>query len=338
MTKETNRRILLKARPVGLPKSSDYEMVEEPIPTPGPGQILIRNHFISLDPAIRGWMDESEDSYLPPIKLGEAVMAVTVGEVVKSESPAFETGDMVMGIHGWEEYSLSQGEGYSSKIAADTGVSPSLFLGVMGSTGLTAYFGLLDVGQPKEGDVVLVSGAAGAVGSIVGQIAKIKGCKAYGIAGSEEKISWITEELGFDGAINYKTCGDLTEAIRDMCPDGVDVYFDNVGGKVLDAALMNLRERARIVMCGAISTYNVEEPVPGPYNLWQLLVKSARIEGFLIRNYADRFPEGAMQMAEWIAAGKIRYREEVISGLENAPEAFLRLFTGEHEGKMVIRV
>ncbi|RMF11421.1 MAG: NADP-dependent oxidoreductase [Alphaproteobacteria bacterium] len=337
MTVEKNRRILLRSRPVGLPKSSDYEMVEEEVPEPGPGQIVIRNKFISLDPAIRGWMDESEDSYLPPIKLGEAVKAVTVGEVVKTANPAYAEGDLVMGIHGWEDYSVSQGESQSTKIAADTGVSPSLFLGVLGSTGLTAYFGLLDVGRPNAGEVVLVSGAAGAVGSIVGQIAKIKGCKAYGIAGSKKKIRWITEELGFDGAINYKTCGDMTEAIRAMCPDGVDIYFDNVGGEILDAALMNLRERARIVMCGAISTYNVKEPQPGPYNLWQLLVKSARIEGFLIRNYADRFPEGAVQMAEWINQGRIKYKEEIIDGLENAPDAFLKLFTGENEGKLVIR-
>lgn len=333
-----NRRILLKSRPRGLPKDSDYAMVREAAPTPGSGQVVVRNHYLSMDPAIRGWMDADEASYLPPIALGEVVRSVTVGEVVASNSPDFTVGDKVMGLNGWEDYSLSNGAGYISKVPDDPRLPLSLFLGVLGSTGLTAYFGLLDVGAPKPGQTVLVSGAAGAVGSAVGQIAKIVGCKVYGIAGSDAKCRWLTDELGFDGALNYRRETDMQAAIARLCPAGVNIYFDNVGGPLLDAVLMNLAERARIIICGAIATYNATDPAPGPRHLWQLLVKSARMEGFLVRSYAPRFAEGVGKLMEWVNAGRIKHKEDVVVGLENTPRAFLKLFDGSNDGKLVVKV
>lgn len=336
----TNKRILLKSRPVGLPKDSDYSIVEEPIPTPGPDEIVIRNIYLSLDPAIRGWMDDVP-SYLPPIPLGHVMRATTVGQVVASRSDKFKVGEYVIGLNGWEEYSLAPAAGFTMQVSKEMVPRLSNYLSILGAVGLTSYFGLLDVGKPKAGETVLVSGAAGAVGSLVGQIAKIKGCRAVGIAGSTEKCNWLVNDLGFDAAINYKEhrgVDALSAAIKAACPNGVDVNFENVGGDILDAALLNMNEYGRIPLCGMISGYNLDTPPVGQKQIWQLVVKSARLEGFLIKNYLDRFPEGITQMATWMAEGKLKHREDIVVGLLNTPHAFLKLFDGTNTGKLVVQV
>lgn len=302
------------------------------------GQILLRNLYLSLDPAIRGWMDEGEESYQPPIPLDHVMRAVTVAEVVESQNAAYAPGDFIMGLNGWEDYSISTGTGFVNKIPADNKLPLSIYLSVLGTTGLTAYFGLLDVGKPKSGETVLISAAAGAVGSVVGQIARINGCRTVGIAGGAEKCRQLVELFGFDEAIDYKSTADLEREINLKCPKGIDVYFDNVGGAMLEAALNCLKDGARIVMCGAISTYNATEPVPGPSNLWQLLVHNARLEGFIVSKYASRFPEGVSQLAQWLLDGSLQHREHVVPGLKNAPDAFLKLFNGENTGKLIIQM
>ena len=336
----TNRRILLKSRPEGLPGPQNFEHVEEDLQDPPADHILVRNIFLSLDPAIRSWMDDVE-SYFPPIGIGEPIRSTTVGQVVKSNHPDFKEGQYVLGLNGWEEYSITPGAGFTNVIDETIVPSISNYLSVLGAVGLTSYFGLLDVGKPKEGETVLVSAAAGAVGSLVGQIAKIKGCRAVGIAGSQEKCDWITGELGFDAAFNYKECNgvaELSAKMKETCPDGVDIYFENVGGDMLEAALDNMNEFGRIPVCGLISIYNETEPQPGPTNLWQLVINSLRVEGLLIKNYLDRFPEGAAQMATWLGEGKIKHREHIVDGLENAPDELLMLFDGRNEGKLIVKV
>ena len=339
MSKEVNRQWLLKQRPLGLPGRDCYEWRETPVPEARDGEIVIRNSYLSLDPAIRGWMSDAP-SYLPPIPLGSVVRATTVGRVVESRSPCFAVGDMVVGLNGWEDYSVAGSGGFTAKVPAGLGLPATNFLSVLGAVGMTAYFGLLDVGQPKAGETVLVSGAAGAVGSLVGQIARIKGCRAVGIAGGAAKCAWIKNECHFDAVIDYKSAPaeDLAAAIGKACPEGVDIYFDNVGGPMLDAALLNLKKHARVLMCGAIADYNAIEPPPGPRHLWQLLVKSARIEGFVVSNYLNRFAEGAGAIAEWIHGGSIKFREHIDRGLEHTPESFNRLFAGDHQGKLIVDV
>ncbi|MCG8588586.1 MAG: NADP-dependent oxidoreductase [Proteobacteria bacterium] len=335
---EVNRQFVLVKRPQGLPGPECIEYREGPVPEPGDGEIVVRNLYLSLDPAIRGWMDEGE-GYRDPIALGAVVDGVTLGRVVKTRNPDYAEGDLVTGIHGWADYTLSPGSLNSTRVPADPPFPLTAYLGVVGPTGLTAYFGLLDVGKPQAGETVLVSAAAGAVGSIVGQIAVLSGCRAVGLAGTEAKCRWIVDELGFDAAIDYKREGDhLSEAIAKACPQGVDVYFENVGGPVLQAALDNLNVGARIPFCGAISGYNAEAPVPGPTNLWQLLVKRARFEGFLIADFAPRFGEGMEKLSAWVAEGKLRYAEDIVDGLEQAPQAFLKLFDGSHSGKLIVRI
>lgn len=335
----TNRRVLLQQRPVGLPRQEDFAFIEAPVPEPATGQIVIRNVFISLDPAIRGWMDD-RPSYFPPIALGDPVRATTVGRVAKSAHPDFKEGDWVVGLNAWEDYSLAEAGGFTSVVDPSLVPSPSAYLSILGAVGMTAYFGLLDLGKPKAGETVLVSAAAGAVGSLVGQIAKIQGCRAVGIAGSDDKCAWVTGELGFDAAFNYKGLDvpALAARIAETCPDGVDVYFDNVGGDILDAALININDNARMIECGMISVYNEVDPPPGPRHLWQLIVHTARMEGFLIRDYVPRFPEGIAQMADWLAAGKLTYREDMVEGLDNAVTAFLKLFHGTNVGKLVLKI
>ncbi len=332
-----NRQLILLKRPNGTPAASDIEYRESAIPEPGEGEVLVRNLYFSMDPAIRGWMDDAPN-YRPAIPLGTPVHSVTLGRVVASRAEGYKEGDLVSGITAWEDYSISSPEAGLGVMPSDLGIPLSQFLGVLGPTGLTAYFGLLDVGQPDPGETVLVSAAAGSVGSIVGQIAKIQGCRAVGIAGSDEKCRWITEELGFDAAINYKTSASLVEDIQKACPAGVDVYFENVGGEILDAALMCLNVAARIPFCGAISGYNSQVPVPGPYNFWQLVVKRARIEGFLIPDYAERFGEGIAQLAQWMSEGRIHHAEHVVDGFENTLDTFLKLFDGSRHGKLVVRI
>jgi NADPH-dependent curcumin reductase CurA len=330
-----NHQVRLAARPVGLPKESDWERTEEPVGEPGEGQVLVRVNYLSLDPAMRGWMNEGR-SYVPPVGIGEVMRAGGVGSVVSSRDGDFAEGDHVVGVTGAQEYAVLDGN-------ALTKIDPSLaplpvFLGTLGMPGQTAYWGLLDIGKPVEGDTVVVSGAAGAVGSVVGQIAKIKGCRAVGIAGGEEKCRHVVEELGFDACIDYKA-GDISRALHHNCPDGINVYFDNVGGEILDACLGALAMRARIPLCGAISQYNSTEGMRGPANYMSLLVNRATMTGFLVFDYADRYGEAAQEMAGWLAEGKLKTFEDVATGGVNAfPDTLLRLFRGENLGKLVLEV
>ncbi|MBK8598090.1 MAG: NADP-dependent oxidoreductase [Holophagales bacterium] len=329
-----NRQFRLIARPSGLPKRSDFDLVTTAIVAPGPGEVLVRVRYLSLDPAMRGWMNEGK-SYIPPVGLGEVMRAGGVGSVVESNDPAVAVGATVVGLTGVQEYA-------TVKAAEVTRVDPALaplprYLGALGMPGMTAYFGLLDICQPKEGETVVVSGAAGAVGALVGQIAKIKGCRVVGIAGGAEKCRYVTDELGFDAAIDYKG-EDVRETLKRHAPKGVDVYFDNVGGEILDVVLSLLARRARVAICGAISQYNNLEGVEGPKNYLSLLVNSARMEGFVVFNYATRYGEGVRAMAAWLAEGRIKAREDVVDGLETFPETLLKLFKGENFGKLVLRV
>jgi NADPH-dependent curcumin reductase CurA len=329
-----NHRFLLAARPDGLPKASDWTYDEQPLPELADGQLLVKNLYISLDPAMRGWMNEGR-SYVPPVGIGEVMRAGAAGRVVESRHPDYAPGDQVTGIFGVQEYALSDGAGV---FKVDPAVAPlPVYLGTLGMPGLTAYFGLLDIGQAREGDTVVVSGAAGAVGSVVGQIAKIKGCRAVGIAGGPEKCAWIVDELGFDSAIDYKG-EDVGKALRQHCPDGIDVYFDNVGGDILDAALRRLARGARVVICGAISQYNATDGMTGPSNYMSLLVNRARMEGFVVFDFAARYPEAARELAGWMAEGRLKSHEDVVEGLENFNDALLKLFRGENVGKLVLKV
>jgi NADPH-dependent curcumin reductase CurA len=335
MTTLSNRQYFLAARPAGLPDSRHVPVRDVPVPEPAAGEVVLRNLYISLDPAIRGWMGDAPN-YIEPITLGDAVRSTVIGRVVRSNSPDYAPGDVAMTMGGWERYTTVQAATLN-RLDEHAGIPLSAFLGVLGPTGLTAYFGLLEVGRPKAGETVLVSAAAGAVGSIVGQIARMQGCRVVGMAGSDDKCRWLQDELGFDAAINYKTCGDLVNAIRNACPRGVDVYFDNVGGEILDAALLCLNKFARVAVCGWISTYNVPN-APGPANLWQLVAESVTLQGFTVLDYIDRFAEGVGQLAQWLMAGELKHREEVVDGLDNILPTFLRLFDGSNQGKLVIRL
>lgn len=330
-----NRQYLLAKRPTGIPGNEHFTWNEQAIESLKPGEILVENHYISLDPAMRGWMNAAR-SYIRPVEIGEVMRAGTVGKVIDSQDPAFSVGQYVQGNGGVQAYSVAQGK-HLVKVSADLAPLPQ-FLGTLGMTGITAYFGLLDVGQPQTGETVLVSAAAGAVGSVVGQIAKIKGCRVVGIAGGPEKCAYLTDTLGFDAAIDYKDESlSLRSALKTTCPDGVDVYFDNVGGKMLDTVLTRIRMKARIVICGAISQYN-ENKYYGPANYMSLLVNRARMEGFVVFDYKDRYAEAVAQMAQWSQEGKLISREEIHEGLSNFPEALLRLFSGEKMGKLVLKV
>lgn len=333
-----NRRFLLVRRPQGTPVPEDFSLVEESIPEPEQGGLIVRNHYASLDPAQRGWMDDAP-SYMPPIPLGAPVRASTVGVVHASANPDFKPGDWVLGLNALEDYSVVQPGGFTSKIDVSIVDSPSKYLSAMGAVGLTAYFGLIEAGQPKAGETLLVSGAAGAVGSAVGQIGKILGCRVIGIAGGPDKCRRLLEDYGFDVAIDYrgKDVATLAAEIRSHAPNGADVIFENVGGDVMDAELMNLAMGARIVLCGLISEYNAEQKI-GIRNLWQVLVQRAVIKGFLIADYVPRFGEGGAQMATWMAEGRLRIDEDVQDGLENAYPAFMRLFTGANTGKLVLKI
>jgi NADPH-dependent curcumin reductase CurA len=331
----TNAQWRLAARPVGLPKPSDWEYVEEPAPAPADGQFLVEVEYLSLDPAMRGWMNDVR-SYAPPVGIGEVMRAGGIGHVVESRDPGHPVGEVVFGTFGVQRYAVSDARGVTP---VDTTLAPApVHLSVLGITGLTAYFGLLDVGRPEPGQTVVVSGAAGAVGSIVGQIARIKGCRAVGIAGGPEKCEWITEELDFDAAIDYKR-GDVRSQLREHAPDGVDVYFDNVGGEILDEVLRRIARGARVVICGAISQYNAEQPPRGPANYVQLLVARASMKGFLVFDFAERYAEGVAALARWRAAGELHSHEDVVGGgLERFPEVFLMLFRGENRGKLILQL
>jgi NADPH-dependent curcumin reductase CurA len=331
----TNTQVRLAARPTGLPKASDWEIVEEPLPAPGDGEFTVAISHLSLDPAMRGWMNAGA-SYIEPVDIGAVMRAGAVGEVTASQHPGFPVGEHVAGAFGVQEHALSDGAGV-------TRVDPSLaplptYLGTLGMTGMTAYFALLDVGKPEAGNTVVVSGAAGAVGSVAGQIARIKGCRVIGIAGGEEKCRWLTDELGFDAAINYKH-QDVTRTLRELAPEGIDVYFDNVGGDILDAALTRLARGARIIICGAVSQYNATEGFKGPANYMALLVARASMTGMVVFDYASRFPEAARELAGWLQDGTLISREDVVEGGVRAfPDALLKLFAGENTGKLVLHV
>ena len=329
-----NHQFQLAARPVGLPKPSDWTYAEAPVPEPGDGEVLIKVRYISLDPAMRGWMNDAR-SYIPPVGIGEVMRALAAGEVTASNHPDIAVGDHVTGLLGVQEYAIAHG---NAVIKVDTSLAPlPVYLGTLGMPGMTAYFGLLDIGKPQEGETVLVSGAAGAVGGIVGQIAKLKGAHVVGIAGGAEKCRHALEELGFDAMIDYKS-EDVMAALAKHCPKGIDVYFDNVGGEILDAALAHLARNARVIICGAISQYNATEAVRGPSNYLALLVQHATMTGFVVSDYGARYAEGAQEMAGWLAAGKLVSREDIAEGFENFPDTLLRLFSGENTGKLVLKV
>jgi NADPH-dependent curcumin reductase CurA len=328
-----NQQFRLAARPQGMCTRDDFELVEEPAPEPGDGQALVEIEYLSLDPAMRGWMNEGR-SYVPPVGIGEVMRAGAVGRVVESQTPELAEGDHVTGMLGVQRYALTKADAVT-KVDPDRVPLPT-YLGAIGMPGLTAYFGLLEVGKPQEGETVVVSGAAGAVGGLVGQIAKIKGARAVGIAGGEEKCRQVVEELGFDACIDYKG-GDVAGGLREHCPKGIDVYFDNVGGEILEACLARLALHARVVICGAISQYNATE-LPKLGNYLSLLVNRASMTGIIVFDWADRYGEGARQMAEWLAEGRITAREDIVEGFETFPETLQMLFTGQNNGKLVLKV
>ncbi len=335
MIERTNRQWRLAARPVGRFKESDFEFVRQPVPELKEGELLVHNQYLSLDPTNRGWANEV-DTYLPAVKLGDVMRGGAIGVVEDSRNPNFNVGDHVSGLLGWQKYAISDGTGLG-KLPEIPGLPLTAHLGLFGHIGLTAYYGLLDVGQPKAGETLVVSAAAGAVGSLVGQIGKIVGCHVVGIAGSDEKCRWLTEELGFDAAINYKK-ENVLEALKRKCPNGIDVDFENVGGEILDSVLALINIGARISLCGMISQYNATERVPGPYNLVMLVVKRARIQGFLVSDYMGRAEEAMTALGRWLMEGKIKYRVDVVEGLEQAPLAVNKLFDGSNQGKLVIKI
>jgi hypothetical protein len=330
-----NRQIVLAARPEGLPKESDFRLIDTATPEPADGQFLIRTNYLSVDPYMRGRISEVK-SYAEPVGIGEVMVGGTVGTVQESRHPSYRLGDVVVGYWGWQEYALSDGQGIER---FDTSLAPmSTALGVLGMPGMTAYFGLLEIGKPKPGDTLFVSGAAGAVGSLVGQIGKIKGCRVVGSAGSQQKLDYLTGELGFDAAFNYKDVKDYAAKLQEVCAKGIDVYFDNVGGSLTDAVFTQINVGAKIVVCGQIDQYNATRPPRGPRLLWHLIVKQARVEGFLVFQFARRFREGQQQVARWIKDGRVKYHESVVNGLENAPKAFIGLFHGQNLGKQLVRI
>ena len=334
MTDQTNRQFLLAKRPVGAATRDTFTFQQVPVVQPKDGQILVKNEYLSLDPAMRGWMNEGK-SYIPPVALGDVMRALGVGKVVASAHPGFAVGDYVNGALGVQDYFTGEPRGFYK---VDPKLVPlPVYLSALGMTGMTAYFALLDVGAPKAGDTVVISGAAGAVGSIAGQIAKLKGCRVVGIAGGEEKCARLVEEFGFDGTIDYKS-EDVLAGLKRECPKGVDVFFDNVGGDILDAVLSRLNFKARVIICGAISQYNNKEAVKGPANYLSLLVNRARMEGFVVMDYADRYAAAGQEMAGWLLKGQLKSKEHIVEGLESFPESLAKLFSGENHGKLVLKV
>ena len=326
---------ILTGYPEGMPDDSTFRLERRPVAAPGDGEVLLETLYISVDPYMRGRMSQVK-SYVAPFQPGDVIGGTAVARVAESRHPEFAASDLVLAPLGWRTAGVLAG-GLLQKVALPA-ERASLALGALGMPGLTAYFGLLDVGRPRPGETVLVSGAAGAVGSLVGQIARLMGCRAVGVAGSDEKVRWLTEDLGFHAALNYKACNDLRAALAPLCPDGVDVYFDNVGGGVSDAALGLINLRARIVICGQIAQYNAKNPPRGPRPFATLLVRRARAEGFIIFDFKERFPEAQRRLSTWVAQGRLSVRETVVEGFANVPKAFLGLFAGENTGKMVVKL
>lgn len=335
MSDISSREIHLKNRPVGLPKPSDFEFVTVTVPRPQAGQMLIRNMYMSVDPYMRGRMVDRK-SYVPPFQLGEPLTGGCVGQVVQSNDGSLAEGDYVLGFQGWREFYVSDG---SDLVKLDPGFNPlQAYLGTLGMPGQTAYFGLLEVTKPQKGETVFVSAASGAVGAIVCQIAKIKGCRVVGSAGSDEKVAWLLDEAGVDAAFNYKKVDNLTKALAQHAPDGIDIYFENVGGEHLEAALTLMKQFGRVAVCGMIAQYNATEPVSGPRNLATIIGKRIMLKGFIVSDYRDRYAEFYHDMETWVAAGQITWRETIYEGLEKAPQAFIALFTGDNFGKMVVKI
>jgi NADPH-dependent curcumin reductase CurA len=335
MSETVNRKFVLAQRPKGALEESDFQWREEPVPEPGDGEALVRNLYLSLDPANRGWINEVP-TYRPPVPVGGVMAGLTIGRVLASRRDDLKPGDMVEADGGWQDYALLGPRTPAVRLPDDR--DPLAQMSVLGLTGKTAYWGLLDIGRPKAGETVLVSAAAGAVGSITGQIAKIQGCRAVGVAGSDEKCAWITDELGLDAAINYKS-ENVAKAIRQHCPDGIDIYFDNVGGEVLQAALFHMNMRGRIVCCGVVSQYDTATPAPGPHGVPGLLVvKRLCMEGFLVLDYEDRRAEAEQALAAWVEEGRLAYKVDLIEGLENSPAGLIGLLHGANIGKRLIRI
>jgi NADPH-dependent curcumin reductase CurA len=334
---DPNRRLVLAARPTGLVDDKVVRLELSDRPSPGADEALVRVRYLSIDPTIRTWMNDAP-GYLPPIEIGATIRGAAIGEVVESNSERYTAGDLVFGMLGWQDYAVVTSRGEGAAEVVPPGVDPPLALNLFGVTGMTAYFGLLEVGAMREGDTVVVSGAAGATGSTVGQIARIRRAgKVVGIAGSREKCGWLTEELGFDAAIDYKA-EDVPDRLRDLCPDGIDLYFDNVGGEILDACLGRIAMRGRVVLCGAISTYNTAGPTPGPSNYRNLIGRRGRMEGFIILDYASRFGEAREAIGGWLLEGRLRHAEHLVDGLEHAPDALNLLFSGGNRGKVVVKL
>ena len=329
-----NKEILLASRPAGMPTLEHFQFEETEVPQPSDGEVLVCLRYISVDPYLRGRMREGS-SYIAPFEVGQVIKSAAVGDVIESRSPNFQPGDVVTGMFGWRLYDVAKAETLMKVVP---GVSPTTALGVLGATGLTAYFGLLDIGQPKEGETVVVSGAAGAVGMTVCQIAKLKGCRVVATAGSDEKNEYLRRELGVDVAINYKTTENMFAALKEACPNGIDIYFDNVGGEVSDAVMPLINDFARIVVCGQISMYNSDKPNVGPRPQPFLLIRKATMRGFIITQYANRFAEGITQLAQWFMSGKLKHAESITEGFENIPQAFIGLFSGENLGKQVVKI
>jgi NADPH-dependent curcumin reductase CurA len=330
-----NKAILLNKRPVGIPQLTDFKFTEEKVPEAGEGEVLLQTLYISVDPYLRGRMNDAK-SYVPPFELHKPMQSVGIARVTASNNANFNVGEFVSGMMDWKQFQTSNGQ---RLLKVDDKVAPlSAYLGLLGITGLTAQIGLSEIGKPKAGETLVVSGAAGAVGSIVGQIGKILGCRVVGIAGSDEKVDLLKSKFGFDEGINYKTTGNIVEAIAAACPNGVDIYFDNVGGEISDAVMLYLNKKARIPVCGAISLYNNTTPETGP-RLQPILVKnSVLMQGFIISDYAAQFPQAIAQLAAWYKAGKITYSETVVKGFDNIPQAFIDLFAGKNEGKMIVKI
>lgn len=334
MSQLENRQFLLRSRPSGMVSRDNFELRSAAVGQPGPGEALVQVLYLSIDPAMRGWINEGK-SYVPPVAIGEVMRALGLGRVVESNDPSLTAGDTVVGLTGVQDYAVVPAKTLTK---VDPRLAPlPRFLGALGMPGMTAYFGLLDIGKPQPGQTVVVSGAAGAVGAVVGQIARIKGCRVVGIAGGEEKCRYLTAELGFDAAIDYRS-EDVKDGLKRHCPKGIDVYFDNVGGDILDAALARLARHARVVICGAISQYNAEGGMKGPANYLSLLVNRASMTGMVVFDYADRYGEAVRELAGWIASGQLQAREDVVEGLETFPETLQMLFRGANFGKLVLAV
>jgi NADPH-dependent curcumin reductase CurA len=334
VNQDVNRQWVLAARPEGQVQPSHFDFREGPVPEIGDGEFLARNLYLSLDPAMRTWMTEAR-SYIPPVGLGEVMRGMCTAQVLESRNPEFAAGDLVVGLFGWQDYAIGRNEWATSKVPA--GTPPTWPLSVLGITTLTAYFGLKEIAKPQEGETVAVSGAAGATGSVAAQLTRLWGCRTIGIAGGAEKCAWLTGELGLDGAIDYKA-EDVRSRLRELCPDGVDVFWDNVGGTILEAGLANLAMHARVVLCGAIANYNADGRPSGPSNYMNLLVKRARMEGFVVFDYMDRAGEAMSELLPMVQGGRLKHREDVREGLETAPAALVDLYTGDNAGKLLVEI